>query len=188
MKELIAYIEKFGPLSESEKQVILNLFTLVQIPKGTYFVEHGNISKKIAFVHEGVFRSVYYNKKGDDFTNYFIYEGRFIGDLHSFQEQTLSGDYIEAITDATVWCIDYNDFTILEQQIAVWPLLMSKLYAFVAESKLKTASTMKNLDATSRYHLFLDHYPGLANRVPLNVLASYLGITSSSLSRIRRNG
>ncbi|MGV0923844.1 Crp/Fnr family transcriptional regulator [Empedobacter tilapiae] len=188
MKELIAFIEKFGFISETEKQLIISLFKLVEIPKGTYFVEHGNISKKIAFVDEGVFRSVYYNKKGDDFTNYFIYEGRFIGDLHSFQEQTLSNDFIEAITDAVVWSIDYDCFTILEQQIAIWPLLMSKLYAFVAESKLKTASTMKNLDATNRYHLFLEHYPGLANRVPLSMLATYLGITSSSLSRIRRNG
>lgn len=188
MKELIAYIEKFGPLSEAEKATIQRLFTLVEVPKGTYFAEQGCISKKIAFVHNGVFRSVYYNKQGDDFTNYFIYEGRFIGDLHSFQEQTLSNDYIEAITDAAVWVIDHKKFTILEQQIAVWPLLMIKLYAFVAESKLKMAGTMKNLDATSRYHLFLNHYPGLANRVPLNMLASYLGITSSSLSRIRRNG
>ena len=188
MKELIAYIEKFGSLNEDEKQIIMSLFSLVEIPKGTYFIEHGNTSKKIAFVHEGVFRSVYYNKEGDDFTNYFIYEGRFIGDLHSFQEQTLSNDYIEAITDAVVWSIDYDSFTILEKQIASWPLLMSKLYAFVAESKLKTASAMKNLDATSRYHLFLEHYPGLANRVPLSMLATYLGITSSSLSRIRRNG
>lgn len=64
---------------------------------------------------------------------------------------------------------------------------MVKLYGFVIESKLKTANTMMNLDASERYLLFLKLYPGLANRVPLVMLASYLGITASSLSRIRKN-
>jgi hypothetical protein len=63
---------------------------------------------------------------------------------------------------------------------------MAKLYGFVVESKLKTANTMMNLDAKDRYLLFLKLYSGLANRVPLAMLASYLGITASSLSRIRK--
>lgn len=186
MKELITFIEKFGSLHEQEKEIIGNLFKHATVQKGEYFMECGNISKRIAFVEEGVFRSVYYNKKGDDFTRYFIYEGRFIGDLHNFQIQAPSDDCIEAITDASIWYIDTENFSILEKQVSIWPLLISKLYAFVAESKLKMASTMKNLDASERYILFLRHYPGLANRVPLSMLASYLGITASSLSRIRR--
>ncbi|MGG5505856.1 MULTISPECIES: hypothetical protein [unclassified Myroides] len=63
---------------------------------------------------------------------------------------------------------------------------MAKLHAFATESKLKTANTLLNLEAKERYLLFLSHYPGLVNRVPMGMLASYLGITSSSLSRIRR--
>ncbi|MFD2556136.1 Crp/Fnr family transcriptional regulator [Sphingobacterium tabacisoli] len=186
MKELIAFVEKFGTLNEQEKDIIGNLFKHTQVTKGEYFVECGNISKRIAFVEDGVFRSVYYNKKGDDFTRYFIYEGRFIGDLYNFQQQAPSDDCIEAVTDASIWYIDWENFATLEKQVSIWPLLISKLYAFVAESKLKMASTMKNLDASERYELFLRHYPGLANRVPLSMLASYLGITASSLSRIRR--
>lgn len=186
MKELISFVEKFGGINEGEKAIIGNLFKRTAVKKGDYFVECGNTSKKIAFVEDGVFRSVYYNKKGDDFTRYFIYEGRFIGDLYNFQIQAPSDDCIEAVTDATIWYIDYENFSVLENQVAIWPLLISKLYAFVAESKLKMASTMKNLDASARYELFLHHYPGLANRVPLSMLASYLGITASSLSRIRR--
>ncbi|SMG30105.1 Crp/Fnr family transcriptional regulator [Sphingobacterium psychroaquaticum] len=188
MKELIAYIGKFGTMDSEEKASIQEAFKCIYIRKGDYFAENGRISDKIAFVEDGVFRSVYYNKKGDDFTNYFIYEGRFIGDLHSFQGQLPASDYIEAVTDATIWSIDAAGFALLEKEVSVWPVLISKLYAFVSESKLKTASLMKNLEAKERYALFLKHYPGLANRVPLSMLASYLGITSSSLSRIRRNG
>lgn len=186
MTELIAYVEKFGKLNPREQELIQNTFQEAEIEKGAYFVEGGKVSHRIAFVVEGVFRSVFYNKKGDDFTRYFTYEGRFIGDLHNFQLQAPSQDFVEALTHARVWYISYEGFSLLEREIAVWPLLISKLQAFVAESKLKMASSMKNLEAKERYALFLQHYPGLANRVPLSMLASYLGITSSSLSRIRR--
>jgi hypothetical protein len=55
-------------------------------------------------------------------------------------------------------------------------LLTTKFYAFVAESKLKLANIMINLDATERYALFINHYPGLANRIPMAMIASYLGL------------
>lgn len=187
MEELFTYIEKFATLTATERERIQAVFTPKRIAKGEYFVESGKISHTIAFVESGVFRSLYYNKTGDDFTRYFIYEGRFVGDLHNFFIQAPADDYVEAITDASVWSIDYADFCQLEKEISVWPLLMAKLHAFATESKLKTANMMLNLEAKDRYTLFLNHYPGLVNRVPLNMLASYLGITSSSLSRIRRS-
>lgn len=187
MEELLNYIRKFGILNEREEELIVKGLQETVIQKGDVFVEAGKVSRKIAFVKEGVFRSLYYNKQGDDFTRFFIYEGRFIGDFHGFADQVPSNEYIEAITDAVLLEIDFDHFKMLENKIAAWPVLFSKLHAFVAENKLKVASTMLNLDARSRYIHFLEHYPGLANRVPQSMLASYLGITPSSLSRIRRH-
>jgi len=187
MEELFSYIKKFGILNEEEELLIAKGIQEVSIQKGEIFVEAGKISQTIAFVKEGVFRSLYYNKQGDDFTRYFIYEGRFIGDFHGFADQIPSNEYIEAITDATVLTLDFDFFKIVEKEIAIWPVLIARLHAFVAENKLKVVSTMLNLDAKSRYLHFLNHYPGLANRVPQAMLASYLGITPSSFSRIRKN-
>lgn len=187
MKELFSYIRKFAELSEEEEDLIAVGVQELTVQKGEVFVEAGRISQMIAFVKEGVFRSLYYNKQGDDCTRYFIYEGRFIGDFQGFVNQTPSNEYIEAITDGTLWVIDFNHFKTIESRISVWPVLIAKLHAFVAENKLKVASTMLSLDAKSRYLHFLDHYPGLANRVPQAMLASYLGITPSSFSRIRKN-
>ncbi|HAE65890.1 MULTISPECIES: Crp/Fnr family transcriptional regulator [Sphingobacterium] len=187
MEQLLEYIRKFGQLDLREENLIRQAFEKKNISKSSYFVACGKVNNSIAFVESGVFRSLYYNSKGDDFTRYFIYEGRFIGDLQSFLDRTPSNDYIESLTDSEIWSLDFENFTLLEKEIKVWPLLMAKLYAFVVESKLKTANTMMNLDAKERYLLFLKLYPGLANRVPLAMLASYLGITASSLSRIRKN-
>ncbi|ASK32754.1 cyclic nucleotide-binding protein [Chryseobacterium sp. T16E-39] len=187
MKELFDYIRKFGVLTEEEEGLIADGVREIGIQRGEVFVEAGRISQNIAFVKEGVFRSLYYNKQGDDFTRYFIYEGRFIGDFQGFVNQTPSNEYIEAITEGTLLVIDFDHFKTLESEIAIWQVLIAKLHAFVAENKLKVASTMLNLDAKSRYLHFLNHYPGLANRVPQAMLASYLGITPSSFSRIRKN-
>ncbi|SMC54186.1 cAMP-binding domain of CRP or a regulatory subunit of cAMP-dependent protein kinases [Chryseobacterium sp. YR221] len=187
MDELFNYIKKFGVLSDQEELLISQGIQEISVKKGDSFVEAGKVSKKIAFVKEGVFRSLYYNKQGDDFTRYFIYEGRFIGDFQGFTDQVSSHEYIEAVTDAVLLVIDWDHFKILEKEIAIWPVLFARIHVFVAENKLKVASIMLNQDAKARYIHFLNHYPGLANRVPQSMLASYLGITPSSLSRIRRN-
>jgi CRP-like cAMP-binding protein len=187
MEELFNYIRKFGILNHAEELLIAEGLQEITIGKGESFIEAGKLSRKIAFVKEGVFRSLYYNKQGDDFTRYFIYEGRFIGDFHGFADQLASHEYIEAVTDGVLLAIDLDHFKKLEKEIAVWPVLFARLHAFVAHNKLKVASIMLNLDAKERYIHFLNHYPGLANRVPQSMLASYLGITPSSLSRIRRN-
>ncbi|MBT2620694.1 Crp/Fnr family transcriptional regulator [Chryseobacterium sp. ISL-6] len=187
MKELFNYIRKFGTLSDKEEELIAGGVKEVNISRGEPFVEAGKISQKIAFVKEGVFRSLYYNKQGDDFTRYFIYEGRFIGDFQGFADQVPSNEYIEAITDGVLLTLDFDFLKSIEKEIIIWPVLIAKLHAFVAENKLKVVSTMLNLDAKSRYLHFLSHYPGLANRVPQAMLASYLGITPSSFSRIRKN-
>lgn len=187
MERLLEYIRKFGQLDKREEGLIKQAFEKKHIPKTTYFVACGKVTDSIAFVESGVFRSLYYNNKGNDFTRYFIYEGRFIGDFQSFMDRTPSNDYIESVTDAQLWSLNIHNFLLLKKEIKIWPLLMAKLYGFVIESKLKTANTMMNLDASERYLLFLKLYPGLANRVPLAMLASYLGITASSLSRIRKN-
>jgi len=187
MEELFSYIKKFGLLNESDQLLIAAGIQEIKIRKGETFVEAGKPSQRIAFVKDGVFRSLYYNKQGDDFTRYFIYEGRFIGDFQGFTDQLPAHEDIEAITDAVLLVIDLKHFKVLEEKISVWPVLFARIPAFVAENKLKVASIMLNQDAKARYIHFLNHYPGLANRVPQSMLASYLGVTPSSLSRIRRN-
>lgn len=187
MEELFNYIRKFGILNNRDELLIAGGIQEFRVQKGEHFIEAGKVSQRIAFVKEGVFRALYYNKEGDDFTRYFIYEGRFIGDFQGFTDQLPAHEYIEAITNAVLLVIDLDHFRVLEKEIAIWPVLFARIHAFVVENKLKVASIMLNQDAKSRYIHFLNHYPGLANRVPQSMLASYLGITPSSLSRIRRN-
>lgn len=187
MKELIAYIEQFFKLTPQQQSLLVSCVQPCEVRKGEYFAAPGKICSTIGFIYEGIFRSCYYDKQGDSFTRYFIYEGRFVGDINGFLDRVPSSEYMEAVTDARLWVMDREQFSVLEKEIPSWTSLISKLNAVVLENKLKAASNMLTQDAQTRYLKFLDHYPGIANRVPQAMLASYLGITPSSLSRIRKN-
>jgi CRP-like cAMP-binding protein len=187
MEELIAYLLQFGHLDSQQRELIQAKANRKNIAKGAYFAEAGKISTQIGYVTDGVFRVCYYDKLGDSFTRYFVYENRFVVDMNSFRDEMPSAEYIEAIIDCQLLVFSKEDFTQLSALIPEWHDIFVKITSYVLENKLKVTSNMLVQDAQKRYLNFLDHYPGLANRVPLNMLASYLGITPSSLSRIRKN-
>ncbi|MFD2968405.1 Crp/Fnr family transcriptional regulator [Sphingobacterium bambusae] len=186
MEQLLAYLGKYGHLTVADKDLLASLIQPFYLEKGQYFVESGRVCARLGFISDGVCRSCYYDKLGNDFTRYFIYEGRFVGDVNGYLDQSPALEYIEAITDCTLLTLNRADFAILETSIVGWSAIFAKLNAQVLENKMKMASNMLVQDAHTRYLNFLDHYLGLGNRVPQSMLASFLGITPSSLSRIRR--
>lgn len=187
MEELIQYLLRFGSLSKEQIALIESKAELKKLKKSACFAEAGKISRYIGYVTAGVCRVCYYNKNGEDFTRYFVYEGRFVADINSFRDETPSAEYIEAVTECTLLVFSKEDFIALSSIIPGWTDLFSKITSYVMENKLRASSNMLVQGAQTRYLHFLEHYPGLANRVPLTMLASYLGITPSSLSRIRKN-
>ncbi len=187
MNELIDYLSQFGQLDAQQRELIQATATPERIPRGAYFAEAGKVSNRIGYVTDGVFRVCYYDNRGDSFTRYFVYENRFVVDINSFRDELPSAEYIEAVTDCTLLVFTKEDFGRLSARIPGWDDIFVKITSYVLENKLRFTSNMLVQDAQQRYLNFLDHYPKLANRVPLHMLASYLGITPSSLSRIRKN-
>lgn len=186
MEELIKYLLQFGHLSQEQIAMIQSKVKPKTIKKGAYFSQAGQIADKIGYITEGVFRVCYYDKAGEGYTRYFVYENRFIADINSFRDEIPTAEYIEAVTDSTLLVFSKAGFEELSNTITGWSDLFSKITSYVMENKMRASSNMLVQDAQTRYLHFLDHYPGLANRVPLSMLASYLGITASSLSRIRK--
>lgn len=187
MEELIQYLLQFGRLNQEQITQIQSKALWQTIDKGAYFSEAGKVAGTIGYITSGIFRTCYYDKTGEGHTRYFVYENRFVADINSFRDEIPSAEYIEAITDCKLLVFSKSDFEVLAITIPGWTDIFSKITFYVLENKLKASSNMLVQDAQTRYLYFLEHYPGLANRVPLAMLASYLGITPSSLSRIRKN-
>lgn len=153
---------------------------------GEFFSEAGRTAHEIGFVVRGVFRVSYFDKDANDLTKYFIDEQNFLLDLHSYQYQLPSAEYIQAVTDAQLLVFKASRWQTLAHTIADWPSIESTLIARALLEKVQRLRPLVSGTATARYQHFLEKFPTLANRVPLAYVASYLGITPQSLSRIRR--
>lgn len=187
MDNLINYLLRFGQLNQQQIELVKDKAKEVILKKEDYFSEAGNIARQVAFISDGILRVCYYNNKGDEITRYFIEENNFAVDLNSFNYKIPSSEYIQAITDCKLIVFSREALDELSATIISWDAMLNKITSKGLLEKVNRISPMLAEDATTRYLHFLEKFPHLANRIPLSYLASYLGITQSSLSRIRKN-
>jgi len=187
MEEMINYILRFGNITKQQIDLIKSKVEVIHLKKGAYFSEANKIAMQVGFLTEGVIRVCYYGKNGEEYTRCFVRENRFVVDSISFYNGTPSSEYVEAVTDCTLMIFSKNSFSELSIAIANWNDIFTRIITDALMKKVQDSNTMLNQDATTRYLKFLELFPNVANRVPLSMLASYLGITQSSLSRIRKN-
>jgi CRP-like cAMP-binding protein len=187
MKEFIEYILQFGSLNQQQIDLISKKATELIIPKDEYFSEAGKIAQQFGFVLDGIIRVCYYNNKGEEITKYFIDENNLVVDLESFDNEICSNAYVQAITDCKVLVFEKKDWKELLETIVGWDAMVHKIISKALRQKVERRSPLVTEDATTRYLTFLKIYPNVINRIPLSYVASYLGMTQSSLSRIRKN-
>lgn len=186
MKEFIEYILQFGSLNSQQINLIKEKATELELRKEAYFSEAGKIPKQVAFVVEGVFRGCYYNNKGEEITRCFIQENSVMCDYVNFEANAVSSDYLQACTDCKLILFSKQNWEELSQIIVGWDAIKSKMVQICMYQKSRKNPVISQ-DATTRYLEFIKNYPSLVNRIPLTYIASYLGVTQQSLSRIRKN-
>ncbi|MCW3127317.1 MAG: putative transcriptional regulator, Crp/Fnr family [Bacteroidetes bacterium] len=187
MEILIQYLLQFGHLNQQQIDLVKSKGVFKEIKKDEYFQEAGRIPREVGFLTEGIVRICYYNNKGDEVTKYFIDENHFIVDINSYNQDIPSSGYIQAVTDCKFIVFSKEAMKELSLTILIWDDLINKIINKALIEKVNRISPMLSEDATERYRNFFTKFPTLANRIPLSYLASYLGITQSSLSRIRKN-
>lgn len=152
-----------------------------------YFIREGEIPKKFAFAFSGLFRYVYINHKGHEFTKGIITENSFISSYSAMVSKSPSHFFIEALEDAEILKIPYEKWlTLLETDIFWFKFLLG----FIEKGfgiKEKRERDLLLLNAETRYLNFMSEFPGMDKRISQTIIASYLGIQPESLSRIRKN-
>lgn len=187
MDKLINYLLEFGQLNQQQIDLIKRKAKVLELKKDDYFSEAGKIPKQVAFIEKGILRVCYYNSNGDEITKYFIDEKNFAVDINSFNQKIPSSEYVQAVTDCTLLVFSTESLNDLSATIIQWDGIIYKITEKALVEKVNKLSPMLAEDAKTRYLNFLEKFPNLANRIPLSYLASYLGITQSSLSRIRKS-
>ncbi|RXK85724.1 Crp/Fnr family transcriptional regulator [Filimonas effusa] len=184
---LINYLLQFGSLNQQQIDLINASLTVRNYKADAYFLKAGQVSREIGFIIKGVVRVCYYDNEGNEITRYFIDENNFLVDIESYNAGIPSIGYVQAVTDCEMLILSKQAMENLSNTIIVWDSIVHKMIAKGLSEKVARISLMFPKDATERYLFFLEKFPNLANRVPLQYIASYIGITKHSLSRIRKS-
>lgn len=187
MEKFINYVLQFGYLNEKQIDLIKSKGTEIEIQKDEFYWEAGNTVKQIGFLTDGVIRVFYYNNKGEEITRYFIDENHLILSGNTVDEIYTPSEYLSAITDCTLVVFTRKDWKDIMDTIIGWDDIVQKIITKHHSEKITRRSELVSQDATERYLDFIQKFPTFVNRIPLSYIASYLGVTQSSLSRIRKN-
>lgn len=185
MDKLIEYILQFGNLNSEQIALITSSATEILLQKDEYFSKAGKIPKRVGFIVEGVVRGCYYSHVGEEITRCFISENNLVVDYDNFESSSASLEYLQASTDCKLIVFSKKNWEELSLKIAGWDNIKNKMVQKCMFQKSRRLPVISQ-DGTTRYLEFMKNYPTLLNRIPLVYVASYLGVTPQSLSRIRK--
>lgn len=172
--------------SVNEVSQIAEAFKTKKISKGNYFVEEGKTSKHLAFINKGLFQ-YFYLKDGKEVTTYVTGENTFLASLSSFFKQKPSNEFVRALTDAELLILHYDDLQKLKAKNEAFKAFYIRSLENLVTSMDETRTNLIILTAEERYALLMKEEPKLLQQIPLQYLASILGVTPRHLSRIRNN-
>ena len=155
--------------------------------KGEYFNAYQSVCKYLGFITTGVFRSFIIDPASGEERNVFLYSPRnFIVTFKSFIHQIPCDYHTQALTDATVWCIHFNDLQSLYRTSHAWERFGRILAQGAFNVVIGRTESLLFKTPEERYLDLLNDHPDIFNSIPLYHISSYLGIQGPSLSRIRK--
>jgi CRP-like cAMP-binding protein len=183
---LRTHIEKKVTLTDKEYEICTGLFIQRKIKRHQFLLHEGDVCKYLAFVTKGCMRQYTIDAKGEEHVVQFAIEDWWVTDQASYLTHKPAIYNIDAIEDSDVLLIDYPSREKLCNAVPKF----DRFFRLLLENKFiatdRRISGNLSLSAEEQYLCMLDTYPNIVQRVPQNQIASYLGITPQSLSRIRK--
>jgi CRP/FNR family transcriptional regulator, anaerobic regulatory protein len=185
MRDLFLYIQKNIPyVDASIEEDIESHFKKVFLSKGEALIKEGQVNKNVYFVNKGILRN-FLMKDGTDITTWFFFPEDFITTFESFQLQIPGIETSEALTDCELFYISFEELEKLNNDSHQWERISRIFimrYAFQQGNRLLVLQTMT---AEEKYDYLIKNAPQVVQNIPNKYVASYLGITRETLSRIR---
>lgn len=173
-------------LTGAEKISIQQFFTPRNLLKKQFLVQEGEYCKYFAFLSKGLMRSYSVDDKGIEHMNFFAVEGWWITDMYGFSTGQKAIFNVDAIEDSELLLISKEHFETMLLQIPVMDRYFRMLFQNSILSKEFRLVSHTSHTAEEKYQHFVKNNPHLVNRIPQTMIASYLGITPETLSRIKK--
>lgn len=185
-KILIDYLSDRVPLSEKDKELIADAYSVKELKKKEFLFEQGSPCLFEGFVVKGTCRVYYIDLKGLEHVLYFAFKEWWVGDIASFYSGEASGLSAQALEESTILVIDPKRKEQLLQDVPV----LERLFRIITQKHLtvlqKRFLLTISANASERYQELIERSPGIEQLVPQHQIASYLGILPESLSRMKK--
>ncbi|GMQ31523.1 Crp/Fnr family transcriptional regulator [Algoriphagus confluentis] len=186
LKLLESHLNSLRILGSEEIESFISKVKLRKFRKNEYLIKEGEISSELIFVTKGIFRTYFTPSQGSVVTYGFTFENNFLAAYSSFITQKESGENIQAVVNSEAFIIAKDQLEQLANQYPGWTRFL-KIYS--EQQYLHMERLLKRVyqeNAETRYVRLIKNQPHYFQHLPLNHIASYLGITQRHLSRIRK--
>ena len=184
-QQFFQFTDSYLRFSEKERSALEDILIFREVPKKFPLLKIGEISREIYFINKGCAR-MFYDKDGEEITGFFFLENMMLSGFESMLTRQPSQQGIETLESCELVILPYSAFDELHAKIPRLNIFTRKLLAerFVFAQKVVASLILDSPE--ERYLRLFQRQPELLNRVPQHMLATYLGITPVSLSRIRK--
>lgn len=185
-EKLKIYLSQLNFLNEQEIDYSVSLFENSVMKKNDFFVSEAKSCNHIGFILKGGVRAFSTDKNGEENTTCFKFENQFITSYDSFISKKISEKSIQAIEDCNLLVINRTEFLHLVEKFSTWKTVLNILTQQEFFEKEKYLIHLKNKPAKEKYMHLLKEYPEIVKRANISHIASYLGVTQRTLTRVKK--
>ncbi len=182
--ELSKELKSLAGLSTQFDELVATYFKERKVGQGDFLFKRGSFSNKLFYVEKGLFRLYYYSDSGKEVTAWFTSEKNFVSSIDSLYHEKPSAEFCQALEDSVIYEIEFSDFEKLLENTEGAKMAFYALFE-LNRSLSRYLHFLKFHSAEDRYLALLEQFPSIVQRVSLGHIASFLGISQETLSRIR---
>ena len=184
-QRLFSYLQRSFGYDDQLTESLANAFSEISIRKKEHLLLVGQVEEHVYFVGKGCIRTYFIKENGEEATRFVAFENTFINSLSSFFNRVPSQEAVQALEDTKGLRIHRDQLERLLKSNSLAQALYTKRIELAFDHNNWRLETLMTMPAKARYQYFLDNQPEVIQRLSNKVLASYLGITQESLSRIK---
>ena len=185
MTELETYIKSYFGVSENSLKNMALLFEETSLKRNDFFCQKNKPCSQLSFIKSGCLR-VFNQTENKEVTQWVSMQGEFVTDLSSLIFNNPARWNIQAVTDCEFYTISKTNYADIAEHVPEWPTLEKLFLAKCFLTLEDRVYSFLSMSAEERYEMFINHKKQLFNQIPHHYIASMLGMTPETLSRIRK--